>query len=274
MAELPVAEVRAERDGAALRLILDAQERGNSLDAAMLARLAELLGEAAADPEVRVVVLEGAGTRSFSTGYHVPSLLAELERGPSVSDFEDHPLERALRALEALPQPSVAVVRGNAYGAGCELALATDLRLAARDARFCMPPARLGVLYSATGTRRLLELVGPALTRELLFTACVVDAERALAIGLVNRLAAPEALDGAARGLIGEIEANAPLSLRHHKTILSRFLAAAPLDQQTLTEVAQLREECFRSPEFARRAARLAGRGGPPREPESGGRSA
>ena len=252
-------------------LTLDAPERGNSLDAAMLARIEELLrglpvdtgdtGDGAGASEgARALLVRGAGERAFCTGYHVPSLLDELERGLTVSDFEDHPLERALRALEEVPVPTIAVVDGHAYGAGCELALACDLRVAVRGARFCMPPAKLGVLYSATGMRRLLELTGPARTKELLFTGDPVDAERALAIGLANRVAAPDALEAEVSALTARIAGNAPLSVHHTKAVLQRYLAPPALSTDDLHAVAALREECFRSLEFRRRAARLGGR--------------
>lgn len=261
------AQVRLEPlalDGAvAARLVIEAPGRGNSLDAAMLEELeAHLLGlDFDPDRGVRVVLLEGAGERSFSTGYHVPSLLAELAEGPSVSDFERHPLERALRALEAVPVPTVAVVGGNAYGAGCELALTCDLRVASECARLCMPPAKLGVLYSATGIRRLLELVGPALTQELLFTGSVIGAERALAVGLLNRVVPRSELATASRELATRIAGNAPLSLRHTKAIVAR-LRPPELDAETLAWVATLRDECFRSDEFRKRTATLAAKGG------------
>ncbi|HBP20822.1 MAG TPA: enoyl-CoA hydratase [Planctomycetes bacterium] len=253
-------EVLAERRGARLTLTLSAPERGNSLDEAMLSALEGHLRAAASDDELRLVLLRGAGERSFSTGYHVPSLLAELDQGPSVSDYENHPLERALRALEELPQPSLAAIGGNAYGAGCELALACDLRVASEEARFCMPPAKLGVLYSATGMRRLLELVGPSRTKELLFTACVIDAARAERIGLADRVAPSEAFWDEVERTASAIEGNAPLSIRHTKTILRSFLAPPPLDEAALAEVARLRDECFRSEEFRRRSAKLGKR--------------
>jgi len=253
-------EVRLERGGALATLVIDAPERGNSLDADLLSQLEAHLTTLAAEVEVegcelRAVVLRGAGPRGFSTGYHLPSLLAELEVGPSVSDFRDHPLERALRALEELPLPSVAVIQGNAYGAGCELALACDLRIASERAKLCMPPAKLGVLYSATGMRRLLELVGPAITRELLFTACVVDSERALSLGLLNRVVPHEALEAEVGAVCAQISANSALSIRHTKTILRRFLAAQNLEAAELSEIARLRQECFDSEDFAARTA-------------------
>ncbi len=264
--------VRLTTTGPVATLVLDAPDRGNSLDQDMLASVEAAL--AALDPGVRVVLVRGAGDRAFSTGYHVPSLLAELEAGPSVSDFEGHPLERALRALEAVPVPTIAVVHGNAYGAGCELALACDLRLAADDARLCMPPAKLGVLYSATGMRRLVELCGPAAAKELLFTGDVVDASRALALGLVNRVVAKAALDEAALAMATTICRNAPLSIRHTKTIFGRWLAPPPLDAATLAEVARLRDECFRSDDFRQRSqalGRSGDRGGGVARPSSEG---
>jgi len=254
-------ELNGER---AARLVLDAPGRGNSVDAVMLEQLEQHLLGLDTDPAggVRVVLLEGAGERSFSTGYHVPSLVAELAQGPSVSDFEGHPLERALRALDAVPVPTIAVVGGNAYGAGCELALTCDVRVASESARLCMPPAKLGVLYSATGIRRLLELVGPAHTKELLYTGAAIGAERALAIGLLNRVVPPGELAQAAADLAGRIAANAPLSLRHTKAIVARLRPPA-LDAETLAWVAALRDECFRSEEFARRSRALAAKGKP-----------
>jgi enoyl-CoA hydratase len=255
--EAQVADIRLSIDDQVATVTIDAPERGNSLDEAMLARLEGLLRGL----EARVVLVRGAGERAFSTGYHVPSLLAELARGPSVSDFENHPLERALRALEAVAVPTIAVVHGNAYGAGCELALACDLRLAADDARLCMPPAKLGVLYSATGMRRLVELCGPAAAKELLFTGDPIDAARALGLGLVNRVLPKAELDRAAAAMAATIRSNAPLSIRHTKTIFTRHLAPPPLDAATLADVARLREECFRSPEFLARSRALGSRG-------------
>ena len=236
------------------RLTLSAPWRGNALDPGMLSRLEALLLNLPAD--ARVVVLEGAGGRSFCTGYHLPTLAAEVEAGPSVTDFENHPLERALRALEGCPLPTLAVVGGHAFGGGCELALACDLRLAAREARLCMPPARLGILYSATGLARLLALVGPAVAKELIYTGEPVEAERALALGLVNRVVPRDELAEAAAGLAAQIAANEPLSLRHHKTLFDRYLAPPPLSEAALREVARLRQECFASPGFRERMSR------------------
>ncbi|MCW8138243.1 MAG: enoyl-CoA hydratase/isomerase family protein [Planctomycetota bacterium] len=156
-------------------VVLDAPARGNALDAAMLERLEALL--LGLDPDVRVVLVRGAGERAFSTGYHVPSLLDELEQGPSVSDFDGHPLERALRALETVPVPTVALVRGNAYGAGPRV---FGLRPAPGD--------RHDAAVHAAGQAgrplqrpacALLSDPGQPWPREALFTGDVVDRARA-----------------------------------------------------------------------------------------------
>lgn len=249
---MTAATIRRDVHEGVVTVVVDAPARGNSLDPALLTELEAALRDLPAG--ARVVVLRGAGQRHFSTGYHLPSLMDELARGPSVVDFDHHPLERALRALDEVPVPTLAVLHGDAYGAGCELALTCDLRLCAHEARLCMPPARLGILYSATGMRRLLGLVGPAVTRELLFTAEAVDGLRAHELGLVNRSVPRAELDELAARTVERIAAGAPLALRHTKTVLRRFLEPPELDAAALRLVAALREECFRSDEFQQRA--------------------
>jgi len=248
--------VLAEERDRVLHLTLSAPERGNSVDRSMLGALEEQLTaltrriEAREIAAPRVVLLRGAGERSFCTGYNIEELVRELGEGPSVNDEAQHPLERALRALDECPAPTLALVHGNAYGAGCELASACDLRVAADDARFCMPPAKLGVLYSASGTRRLIELVGVAATKEMFFTAEPVAAARALALGLANRVVPKAEATAEAEKLAATIAKNAPLSVRGTKTIVRR-LRPPPLDAATVLEIAKLREECFRSQDFA-----------------------
>jgi enoyl-CoA hydratase/carnithine racemase len=243
-----------ERDRLAVIALESA--RGNAVDRAMLTRLEELLRELASRVEggdekaPRAVVLRGAGEKSFSTGYNVEELIRELREGPSVTDEASHPLELALRALDECPVPTVALVHGTAYGAGCELACACDLRVLADDARLCMPPAKLGVLYSATGIQRLVDLAGLAAVREMFFTGEPVAAPRALALGLANRVVPKGEATSEAEKLAATIAANAPLSVRGTKTVLRR-LRPPPLDAAARAELAGLRDRCFRSRDFA-----------------------
>jgi enoyl-CoA hydratase/carnithine racemase len=250
---MPVLHEDLER---VLLLTLSAPERGNAVDREMLGGLERELLDVARRVEggdlaaPRAVLLRGQGEKSFCTGYDIAELVRELGEGPSVTDEASHPLEKALRALDECPVPTIALVHGNAYGAGCELASACDLRVAAEDARFCMPPAKLGVLYSASGLRRLAELVGVAAAKEMFFTADPVPAARALSLGLANRVVPKADATNDAQGLAAKIARNAPLSVRGTKTILRR-LRPAPLEPAVLLEIARLREECFRSRDFA-----------------------
>jgi enoyl-CoA hydratase/carnithine racemase len=253
--------VRFETEGRQGTLTLESP-RGNALDPEMLEAIERHLR--ALDPNTtRVVVLRGAGEKSFSSGYNVQELAKELAAGPSVSDEANHPLERALRALDECPVPTIALLHGYAFGAGCELAATADLRIAADDASFCMPPAKLGILYSASGLRRFVELVGMAVTKELFFTGEAIDAARALAVGLVNAVHPKARATEAALEVAATIAANAPLSVRHTKTLLNRHLRPAPLGAEATAAILRLREECFRSQDFRRAAAAFLEKKGP-----------
>ena len=172
---------------------------------------------------MRCLVLRGAGDQAFSSGFDIDAMEGD---GPG-GDRPDLATERAMEAVEAVPCPTVAFVNGAAFGAGCELAATCDLRIASQGAQLGMPPAKLGVVYAAAGLRRFLALVGPAHTREMFFTGRPVDAAKALAIGLVDRVAAPAEAEAAALALADEIARNAPIAVQGMKRIL-RLLVSRP----------------------------------------------
>jgi enoyl-CoA hydratase/carnithine racemase len=155
--------------------------------------------------------------------------------------------------------PTVAAVAGVASGAGCDLAMSCDIRFASENARFAMPPARLGILYSAEGVARLTALVGPAVAKELLFTGTLIDAERALAVGLVNRLVPAARPDDEVSAFTAGIVANARLSVEASKLIVDGGPADAIAQAQAVVwNSADAREgpRAFRE----RRAPRFEGR--------------
>ncbi|MEU5052545.1 enoyl-CoA hydratase/isomerase family protein [Streptomyces sp. NPDC021096] len=160
----------------------------NAMTTAMWQALPALLERCAADPAVRVLVLTGEGG-TFCAGADISGLGedgGERARGLAVAAEE---------ALAAFPKPTIAAVRGHCVGGGCQLAAACDLRFAAQDASFGITPARLGIVYAASSTRRLVDLVGPATAKYLLFSAELIDAERALRTGLVDEVWPAGALD-------------------------------------------------------------------------------
>ena len=152
------------------------------------------------------------------------------------------------RAPTSIPIPTIAVIRGACTGGGCGLALACDLRLASPDAFFAIPPARLGIAYSLADTKRLQDLVGPARTKEILYTGRRIGAEEALAIGLINHIVAADGLAARAEDLAHEISGNARNSVRAAKRV-SDLIAAGTLAETP--ESRGLYDASFESPEFA-----------------------
>ncbi|MDK0523406.1 enoyl-CoA hydratase-related protein [Streptomyces sp. ML-6] len=159
----------------------------NAMTAAMWSALPVLLERLAADPAVRVLVLTGAGD-TFCAGADISSL-REGSGDPQALAVA------AEEALAAFPRPTLAVVRGYCVGGGSQLAAACDLRFAAEGASFGVTPAKLGIVYPASSTRRLVALMGPAATKHLLFSGELIDTARALRTGLVDEVLPADGLD-------------------------------------------------------------------------------
>ncbi|MEV7506713.1 enoyl-CoA hydratase-related protein [Streptomyces sp. NPDC089922] len=173
-------------DGVATVVVSHPAKR-NAMTAAMWRALPELLADLAHDPAVRVLVLTGDGP-TFCAGADISSLTGD-----------DDPRALAVAAEEALaafPKPTLAAIRGFCVGGGSQLAAACDLRFAEEGASFGVTPARLGIVYPASSTRRLASLVGPAWAKYLLFSAELIDAEQALHAGFLNELLPAGGLDG------------------------------------------------------------------------------
>jgi len=257
----PPGSIQVEDRGHVRVLTIDNPGKRNALDYRSLAALTEACARVATD-KVRCLVLRGAGDQAFSSGFDIAAMEGD---GPG-GDRPDLATERAMEAVEAVPCPTVAFVNGAAFGAGCELAVTCDLRIASEGAKMGMPPAKLGVVYAAAGVRRFLALVGPAHAREMFFTGRAVDAAKALAIGLVDRVASPVDAEAAALALADEIAANAPLAVQGMKRIL-RLLEESHergLTAAERTEVASLRTRAFESADLREGRAAWAERR-PPR---------
>jgi enoyl-CoA hydratase/carnithine racemase len=166
-------------DGVATVVISNPAKR-NAMTAAMWRALPGLLAPLAADPAVRVLVLTGAGP-TFCAGADISSLSEPGDEQQSLA-------VRAEEALAAFPKPTLAAVRGYCVGGGSQLAAACDLRFAEEGALFGITPAKLGIVYPSSSTRRLVSLVGPSAAKYLLFSAELVDADRALRTGLVDEV--------------------------------------------------------------------------------------
>ncbi|WP_307832632.1 enoyl-CoA hydratase-related protein [Planomonospora sp. ID91781] len=195
-------------------LVIDRPGKRNAMSADMWRALPGILEPLATDPAVRVLVLTGAGG-TFCSGADI-SEIAELSE-----DGDDTGLTvTAERALTRFPKPVIAMIEGFCVGGGCQLALACDLRLAAGGARFGITPAKLGIVYPLSSTRRLVEHVGPSAAKSLLYTADLIDAARALRIGLVDEVLPAGELAGRVYGLASTMAGRSQLTLAAGKEIV------------------------------------------------------
>ena len=245
-------------------VLLNRPEQRNALTPDLIDRLLAEVERVDADPDARVLVLSGAGD-AFCAGYDINYL--ESPGTPGAGAERDH-VDEVCSRLRVLRAPTIAAVNGVASGGGCDLAVSCDLRFASEEARFAAPPARLGILYSPEGIARLTALVGPAVAKELFFGGELVDAARALAIGLVNRVYPGERLGEETQRFAETVAANAPLSVAASKLIVNLLAEGAPLTEEAAAaiEEASLRvwasEDAVEGPRAfrERRAPRFTGR--------------
>ena len=231
-----------------LRLTISNPGKRNALDHPLLDAVARAV--AGADPgRVRAILLTGE-EGMFSSGYDIGDSGDEgfAERAERLVA---HPSTSAMDALDATDIPVLAALTGHTIGGGLELALACDLRIAADGIRLGMPPAKLGLVYSHTGLRRFVDVVGAPRTRELFLLGRHVTAPVALGWGLVNAVVPERDLEDVALAWAVELAGNAPLSLRGTKRVLRALLAAEwGLDAATEAELVALRRACFTSEDF------------------------
>jgi enoyl-CoA hydratase/carnithine racemase len=208
-----------ERDGAVAVLTINRPEKRNAMSAAMWAALPGLLADLAADRGVRVLVVTGAGA-SFCAGADIGDLLSGPDEADPMADVRRDNLA-AQTALRSFPHPTIAAVRGHCIGGGVELAAACDLRFCDETATFGVTPAKVGVVYAPASTKALLDLVGPATTKYLLFSGELLDAATALRVGLVDRLQAAEELAAEVRRFADLLASRSALTQRATKEVVA-----------------------------------------------------
>lgn len=206
------------RDGVAT-LRLSNPQRRNAIGTRMWQALGDFADSAAANRRLRAVVLRGDGDLVFSAGADISEFDEQRSGGSDAKTYDDM-VEHACRRFEAIPQPTIAVLRGPCVGAGVSLAASCDLIVAANDAFFAVPAARLGLGYDPRGVERFLRVFGLPATRALLYTAARLPAARAHALGAVHAVAPAAEVESAAADLVRCVAGNAPLTLRAGKTAL------------------------------------------------------
>jgi len=246
--------VLSETFGPVRHVVLNRPGKRNAFDAELVAATGEALRAAAADPDVRVVVVRGAGP-VFSAGMDL-AVLAELAAQPDhLRAFRQGALE-AWNAAEEMTKPVVCAIHGACLGGAMELALACDLRVMAADAMIGVPETRIGLIPDVGGSSRLPQLVGLGRAKELVLTGRVIGAEEAERIGLVTRVAPPDGLEQAVDGLVAELLACAPVAVGLAKRVLDA--SARPALAATLELEVMAQERCARTADFAEGARAMA----------------
>ncbi len=234
-----------ERDGAIATVTLNRPDKRNALTFEMYERLAEICRTSAGNEDPKVLLVRGAGDKAFAAGTDI-SLFRNFKSGDDGLAYEKK-IDGALSDIEACPKPIIAAITGACTGGGAAIAGLCDIRLATRDIRFGFPIARtLGNCLSISSLRHMSAVLGPARTKDLILTSRLIEAEEALAIGLVSELFDDaDALFERARALAQEIATFAPLTLRATKEMFCRMGAAEPqIDDDDLIAM------CYGSDDF------------------------
>ena len=234
-------------DGAIGTLTFNNPERRNAVSLDMWRAAADAFTALAADREVRVIVLTGAGGKAFVSGADISKFENERATSDDVATY-NAAVDAFSQLLLDAGKPSIAMIRGYCVGGGVGIAVCCDLRVATDASRFAVPAAKLGLGYGVENIRRLKDLIGPQFTAEMLYTARQFDAAEALRIGLVNLVVPDADIESAVRGMAGTIAENAPLTIRATKTIL-RELRRDPSDRDEAACNAAVRA-CFESADY------------------------
>jgi enoyl-CoA hydratase/carnithine racemase len=254
----------AKDDGVGL-ITFNQPEKRNAMSMEMWNGFGEILDEFAEDRSVSVVILTGAGNKAFVSGADI----SQFEKNRNSADAQaeyDRATGVGRQKFHAFQKPVIARIRGFCMGGGLAIAMAADLRIASADSQFAIPAARLSIAYAPDAVKRLIDLVGPAHARMILYTAKRIDAAEAERIGLINKMTAEEAVNDVVLDIARTIADNAPLSIAASKLTINEMLKDA--NERDMEAVHRIGEICFNSADYKegrtafmeKRAPRFTGR--------------
>jgi enoyl-CoA hydratase len=222
-------------------------EKRNAMSLEMWEGLGQALTELRDDPDVRVVVLVGAGDKAFVSGADISQF--EKTRHNAAASEEYSKKSEAQRALLGnYPKPTIACIRGFCLGGGMQVAMLTDIRIAAEDSQFGIPAAKLGIAYGYDGLRNLVSLVGPSWARLIMYTGMRIASAEALRIGLVDRVLPNGELWDATMEIARTISGNAPLAIKAAKITIAQVLKDPAA--RDMAAIKQIGLECMDSEDF------------------------
>jgi len=237
----------SRKEGGVGTLIFNNPERHNAVSLEMWQAASAILADFAADKDVRVVVLTGAGGKAFVSGADISKFESERSSKEAVERY-NAAVEKVYTAVYEFPKPTIAMIRGYCIGGGVGLALCCDLRICSDNSKFGVPAAKLGLGYGFTGIKKLVDVVGPSFAKEIFFTARQFTAAEALQMGLVNRVLPVEELDKYVKDYADTISGNAPLTVNSVKYIIGQVVKDE--SQRDIKKCADLVAQCFASSDY------------------------
>ncbi|MEY3886140.1 MAG: hypothetical protein RL650_232 [Pseudomonadota bacterium] len=221
--------------------------RHNAVSLEMWEGLAHIAHQFTADPDIRVVVVQGAGGKAFVSGADI----SEFENQRNSAESETHynaVSAKGMHALKNINKPTIAMIQGYCIGGGVGVALNCDIRIASDNSKFAVPAARLGLGYEYEGVRKLVDVVGPSFAQEIFFTARQFSASEAMGMGLINRMVAADALEQYVQQYAEMIASNAPMTVASIKTLVSEIVKDEAKRNMDLCE--KVVAACFNSEDF------------------------
>ncbi len=229
------ADLLVDIDGAIATVTINRPDKHNALNLAIWSRIGPTMATLDADPAVKVIVFTGAGGKAFSAGADMSEFAQTYRTIETTRDYSAL-VRAAQQAVHDAAKPVLAMIDGICVGGGCGLALACDLRFASDTSRFAITPARIGAAYSFGDTKQLVDLVGPARAKDILFSGALIDAGRAERIGLVDHVHAKDALAAQVRAYAERLCGVSQSSIRVAKQMVNAIKAGADTETEPLRE--------------------------------------
>ena len=226
-----MSDIVVERRGAVATVVFNRPRTRNAITLAMWSEIARVTGELAADDGVRAIVYRGAGTEAFASGADI-SEFTENRKDTASALAYGRENQAAYEAMRHCPKPTIAMVFGYCMGGAMMLAMACDLRFAAEGAKFGIPAAKLSIIYGADAMGQLVDLVGPAYAKDILFSARAVPADEALRIGFIQRLLPATDLERYTYDYLDTVVQNAPMSVHGAKSAVEYYLEGLDDDRR------------------------------------------
>jgi enoyl-CoA hydratase len=237
----------AKKDGPIGWMQFNNPARHNAVSVDMWKSVPEIMAEFEKDDQIRVVVLSGAGGKAFISGADISEFAEKRSSRENVLEY-NRISARANAAIIDFPKPTIAMIQGYCIGGGLSVALCCDLRLAAENASFAVPAAKLGLGYGYDGIKRLVDVVGPSFAKEIFYTARQFDSTEALTMGLVNRVVPTLNIEAYVRDYAGRIGGNAPLTINSVKLCVNE--ATRDPDKRNLAAAQIAVDACFASADY------------------------